>query len=48
VDLHIPVTEAEEADKPKVLEAYITDEMKKRIDECTWLPTRDHFGTEPA
>jgi integrase len=31
------------ADKPKVLEAYITDEMKKRIDECTWLSTRGPF-----
>ena len=25
------------AEKPKLLEAYITDEMKKRIDGCKWL-----------
>ena len=25
------------AEKPKLLEAYIADEMKERIDECTWL-----------
>jgi integrase/recombinase XerD len=24
-------------DTPKLLEAYITDEMKKRIDKCAWL-----------
>jgi site-specific recombinase XerD len=40
------------ADKPKVLEAYITDAMKKRIDECTWLSTRGPFwygtGLDPT
>ena len=30
-------------EKPKLLEAYITDEMKKRIDECAWLSKRGPF-----
>jgi hypothetical protein len=30
-------------DKPKLLGAYITDEMKKRIDECVWLSKRGPF-----
>jgi len=40
------------ADKPKLLEAYITDEMKKRIDECKWLSMKGPFwygaGTDPT
>ena len=40
------------AEKPKLLEAYITDEMKKRIDECAWLSTRGPFwygaGSDPT
>src|SRR5208283_2745682 len=31
------------AENPKLLEAYITDEMKKRIDECTWLSVARPF-----
>jgi hypothetical protein len=30
-------------DTPKLLEAYITDEMKKRIDKCAWLSERRPF-----
>jgi integrase/recombinase XerD len=40
------------AEKPKLLEAYITNEMKKRIDECTWLSLKRPFwygsGTDPT
>ena len=40
------------ADKPKLLEAFITDEMKKKIDECAWLSTRGPFwygiGVDPT
>ena len=39
-------------EKPKLLEAYITDEMKKRIDECKWLSSEGPFwygaGTDPT
>ena len=39
-------------EKPKLLEAYITGEMKKRIDECVWLSKRGPFwygaGTDPT
>jgi integrase len=39
------------ADKPKSLEAYITDEMKRRIDECEWLSLTRPFwyggGNDP-
>ena len=38
-------------DKPKLLEAYITDELKKRIDECDWFSKRGPFwygaGNDP-
>jgi integrase len=33
------------ADTPKRLEAYITDEMKKRIDKARGSPSADYFGT---
>lgn len=40
------------AEKPKLLEAYITDETKKKIDECTWLSVKRPFwygaGTDPT
>jgi len=40
------------AENPKLLEAYITDEMKKRIDECTWLSVARPFwyglGSDPT
>jgi integrase len=39
-------------EKPKLLEAYLTDEFKKRIDECKWLSARGPFwygtGTDPT
>jgi site-specific recombinase XerD len=39
------------SEKPKLLEPYITDEMKKRIDVCTWLSVKRPFwygvGTDP-
>ena len=39
-------------DTPKLLEAYITDEMKKRIDKCAWLSERRPFwygrGMDPT
>lgn len=31
------------SEKPKLLEAYTTDEMKKRIDECKWLSKKGPF-----
>jgi integrase len=38
-------------DKPKLLEAFITDEMKQRIYACEWLSTKRPFwygeGTDP-
>jgi integrase/recombinase XerD len=38
-------------EKPKLLEAYITDEMKRNIDGCEWLSKRGPFwygnGTDP-
>ena len=30
-------------EKPKLLEAYLTDELKKRIDECNWLSAKGPF-----
>ena len=40
------------SEKPKLLEAYITDEMKKRIDECKWLSIKGPFwygaGSDPT
>jgi len=40
------------AEKPKLLEAYITDTTKKRIDACTWLSSKRPFwygaGTDPT
>jgi integrase/recombinase XerD len=40
------------SEKPKLLEAYITDEMKKRIDECRWLSMKGPFwygaGSDPT
>ena len=40
------------SEKPKLLEAYIAAEMKKRIDECKWLSMKGPFwygaGTDPA
>jgi integrase/recombinase XerD len=40
------------AEKPKLLEAYITNEMKVRIDECKWLSIKRPFwygaGTDPT
>ena len=39
-------------EKPRLLEAYLTDEMKTRIDECDWLSKKGPFwygaGTDPA
>jgi site-specific recombinase XerD len=39
-------------DKPKLLEAYITDEMKQRIYKCEWLSKKGPFwygtGSKPA
>jgi len=39
-------------DKPKLLEAYLTEDLKNRIDECKWLSTRGPFwygvGTNPT
>jgi integrase len=39
-------------EKPRLLEAYLTDEMKTRIDECEWLSMRGPFwygaGTDPT
>ena len=39
-------------EKPKLLEAYITDEMKRKIDGCEWLSKRGPFwygdGTDPS
>ncbi|MBS1853940.1 MAG: tyrosine-type recombinase/integrase [Acidobacteria bacterium] len=39
-------------DKPKTLEAYITADLKKRIDECDWLSQRGPFwygtGVDPT
>lgn len=39
-------------EKPRLLEAYLTDEMKTRIDECEWLSRRGPFwygaGTDPT
>lgn len=40
------------SEKPKLLEAYITDEMKKRIDACKWLSVKRPFwygaGNDPT
>jgi len=40
------------SEKPKLLEAYITDEMKKRIDDCKWLSMKGPFwygvGSDPT
>jgi integrase len=40
------------SEKLKLLEAYITDEMKRRIDECTWLSPMGPFwygaGSDPT
>jgi integrase/recombinase XerD len=40
------------SEKQKLLEAYITGEMKKRIDECKWLSMKGPFwygaGTDPT
>ena len=40
------------SEKPKLLEAYITDEMKKRIDDCKWLSIKGPFwygaGSDPT
>ena len=40
------------SEKPKLLEAYIAAEMKKRIDECKWLSMKGPFwygaGTDPT
>ena len=40
------------AEKPKLLEAYITDAMKQKLDGCEWLSKRGPFwygdGTDPT
>jgi integrase len=40
------------SEKRKLLETYITDEMKRRIDECKWLSPKGPFwygeGTDPT
>lgn len=39
-------------EKPKLLEAYLADELKKKIDECHWLSAKGPFwygtGSDPT
>ena len=52
LDLHYRPQKQKRTEKPKLLEAYLTDEMKKRIDECEWLSKKGPFwygaGTDPT